>query len=70
MKRRTDWNAERGAADTYGYHFNDQVKGVYDGFYVSYNGCLYQRGSLSEVGRLLDALEHEDDERRYLEHYD
>jgi hypothetical protein len=61
-----DIDNERGAADTFGYHFNDQTKGVFDGFYVKYNGSLYQRGTLIEVGWLLDAFEHEEDERQDL----
>jgi len=58
-----DADPERGAADVYGFHFNDRVKGQFDGFNVIYNGSVYQRESLLRVGWLLEAFDWEEMER-------
>jgi hypothetical protein len=46
----------RGAANTYGIQTVENCTGGFTAFYVTYDGCMWQRETLIDVGQLLDAL--------------
>jgi hypothetical protein len=48
-----------GSIKTYGVRTGSGTKGTFDCFFVTYNGRLWERENIREVGQLVSAIEEE-----------